>query len=520
MKKTGGILGLYALLAFLVVPVYSHFLSPNELSRWLLAASLVEKGSLEVSGFAPLLGPGFEDLSVVSGRTYSNKAPGATLVALPGYLLARPFAGAPSASSIRPTVQAMRLFAATLPLLLLGLGVDRVARRLGTDEAARARLLFAILFATPLFAYGLLLFSHALAAAALFGAFGALFFSWPGDERRDDLIGGALLGLAVAAETTVAVPGLILVVAAAGRDPLRLVRIGLGGAPFALLVAGYNTACFGGPLTFSYQFEKNAAYNEIAASGFFGLRLPSPVGLAKLILDPGKGLLLFVPALALVPAGLARLRQRLEGRAFGALLLVPLSILLLFSGYPNFGGWTLGPRYLVAALPFLVLPLVAVGPGAGASVLLGASAAAVVMTSLPFPFVPDAFPLPWGTFSFGLLREGIGIPLIFGSSGGALGIWVPLGLVVAAAALAFPGRQLAWAMLGALFWWGAGVAYARVKPDLVLTVQRVYIEDVYLDRQGSLDRLLATFPPGISLPERLLARRERELLLPPRARGK
>jgi hypothetical protein len=142
------------------------------------------------------------------------------------------------------------------------------------------------------------------------------------------------------------------------------------------------------------------------------------------------------------------------------------------------------------------------------------------MTSLPFPFVPDAFPLPWGTFSFELLRAGIGIPLVFGHSGGVLGILLPLGLVVAAAALAFPGRQFAWAMLGALFWWGSGVAFAQLKPDLLLTVQRVYVEDVYLDRQGSLDRLLATFPPGINLPERLLARRERELILPPPARGK
>ena len=42
-----------------------------------------------------------EDVAEVDGRLYSNKAPGTALVALPGYLAARPFAGPPSADSLR-----------------------------------------------------------------------------------------------------------------------------------------------------------------------------------------------------------------------------------------------------------------------------------------------------------------------------------------------------------------------------------------------------------------------------------
>src|ERR1019366_9072789 len=118
---TATIIALYALLAAIVIPVFPHFPSPNELTRWVLAASVVDDHSLEVSRAARVLGPQFEDLAVIDGRQYSNKAPGAALVASPGYLLARPFAGPPSAGNLRPVLTAMRWFGATLPLLLAAL---------------------------------------------------------------------------------------------------------------------------------------------------------------------------------------------------------------------------------------------------------------------------------------------------------------------------------------------------------------------------------------------------------------
>ena len=108
-NRAGAAVVLYAALALLVVPVFPHFLSPNEVTRWAFAASLVERRTPEISGVLPLLGPAFEDVSEKDGRVYSNKAPGAALVALPGYLAARPFAGPPSATSLRPSLTLMRL---------------------------------------------------------------------------------------------------------------------------------------------------------------------------------------------------------------------------------------------------------------------------------------------------------------------------------------------------------------------------------------------------------------------------
>ena len=104
----------------------------------------------------------------------------------------------------------MRWFGATLPLLLLGLMFRQ-----------RPLAVAALLFATPLFAYGLLLFSHAFVAAALFGAWMLLYAGEEGPSPRSrgegdaqrrmrgatrPMLAGALLGIAVSSEYPMIVP--------------------------------------------------------------------------------------------------------------------------------------------------------------------------------------------------------------------------------------------------------------------------------------------------------------------------
>ena len=158
MKRAALTVVLFAILSLLVIPLYPHFVSPNEFARWALAVALVEHHTTELTQVATILGPRFEDLSTIDGRLYSNKAPGATLVGTMGYVLARPFT-----TSIRPLLTAMRLVASTLPLILLALLMITLAKRLGHEDRAPL-VVAALLFGTPLFAYGLLLFAHALVA--------------------------------------------------------------------------------------------------------------------------------------------------------------------------------------------------------------------------------------------------------------------------------------------------------------------------------------------------------------------
>ncbi|HKC23792.1 MAG TPA: hypothetical protein VKF32_03570 [Thermoanaerobaculia bacterium] len=510
VRRACAVVCLYGALALLMVPVFPHFQSPNELTRWATAAALVEHGTFEVSSVLPLLAPGFEDLAVKDGRTFSNKAPGGALVALPGYLAARLFSPAETPASMRPQVNAMRLVASTLPALALALLVVASAERFG--RGARAPfLVLVLLFGTPLFAYGLLLFSHALVACCLFGAWAALFL--PGGGRSAaarDLAAGALVGLATFSEYAAAVPGLVLLVCAAPRLRLAgVLRVALGGLPFAVALGLYDLACFGNAFRPSYRFEKLAEYRAVAGAGFFGIHFPSLDVLARLLADPSKGLLVFSPVLLLWGKGFVAARRTLSVGSLCALALVPASILLLYAGYPNWhGGWTVGPRYVLPAVPFLVLPLAFLEGGFLEAVLTGASVLAVAMTSLVFPFVPGDFPLPWGTFAWPLLRHGSIAPDLLHLVAPALAIAVPWLLVAAALAAGLAARRLAGAALGAALC----LAVGSIPRDILSRrVERAYVEEVYFEREGALGRVFGPVP----LPPSLVARRERELRLGP-----
>ncbi|HRY44952.1 MAG TPA: hypothetical protein P5164_13495, partial [Thermoanaerobaculia bacterium] len=405
--------GLFALLAFLVVPVFPHFVSPNELSRWAAGASLVDRRSLAIApDVAAHLGPRFEDVAERDGRLYPNKAPGATLAALPGYAAARPFAGPPGPASMRIAVTAMRWSAATLPVLLLSLLFARAALARGAEPGACALSLLALLFGTPLFAYGLLLFAHALVSLALFGAWALLY---PPDQRespRREVAAGALLGLAVLSDYPALVPVALLMLAAAWRRPVaRTVRICLGALPAAALFFGFNTIAFGGPFELPVSHERFAAFRSLREHGAWGVGWPSVANLLRLLFDSSKGLFVLSPVLLAAAASTPAALRRLGLRAGATLVAVPVTLFLVYSGFPDWhGGFTVGARYLVPALPFLLLPLAFVRWGPLATALAGASTAAVALTTLVFPFVPPGFPLPWGSFAAPLLAKGLVAP--------------------------------------------------------------------------------------------------------------
>src|SRR5438105_2722718 len=239
------VISLYAFLALLLVPVFPHFRSPNEFTRWATAVAIVDLHQLELTPLMPLLGRDFEDLAEVNGRLYSNKAPGGALVGLPAYAVARVFVGPPSPRNMRVTLNAMRLAAATLPTIILALVFVIGARKLRGENEGGA--LAAMLFGTPIFAYGLLNFSHALTAMALFAAWMLLFVT---PSARGDVGAGALIGLAVLSEFPVAVAAIPLLACAVGSRSIA--RIIAGGLPFAVGLAVYNKLVFGGVFVASY----------------------------------------------------------------------------------------------------------------------------------------------------------------------------------------------------------------------------------------------------------------------------
>lgn len=539
-RRAALVLLLYALLAVIVIPVFPHFLSPNEVSRWVLAAALVDRQSVDVTSYAPIVGSRFEDLSQVDGRLYSNKAPGGALMGLPGYAVARLFVGPASGATMRISLTTMRICAATLPTLFLGFLFIRAGVRLGATDERIAFALCVLLFGTPLFAYGLLNFAHALSAAGLFGAW-VLLFTIPrqkmapersdADGRRDtlplidrqpQLAAGALIGLAVLSEYPVAVAAIVLLACAMPRLRIGgLIKVAAGGAPFAILLCLYNALAFGSPFILSSGNERSPEFRALASHGLFGIGLPSPSNLLGLLADPGRGLFVFSPVLLVALATLPAMRRRLDRQAFLGLALPPLALLLIYAGYPNWhGGWTVGARYLVAALPFLVAPLLA-GPVAGGrfsrqpialeAALAGASILAVVLTSLVFPFVPNVFRWPWASFALPILMHGRVAPNLFHLISSSMALVVPFTLCLAALMTGIDRKGWASALAGAVIWTAIGIGGSQ-QPTLGERLQRGYVEEVYFERAGALEEAA---PAELGVPPRLRLREGNELRLAP-----
>ena len=500
-RRAAIVIALYALLAVTVIPVFPHYRSPNEFTRWATAAAIVEYRTLEVSRLAPLLGPNFEDLAEVNGRFYSNKAPGGMLVGLPAYALARVFIGPPSSENMRVALTAMRLVGATLPVLLLAVLFVLTARRLNGENESAA--IAALLFGTPLCAYGMLYFSHALTASAIFIAW-VLLFVIP--TARRDIAAGALIGLAVMSEFPVAIAAVPLLACVA--DWRILARIVAGGVPFALMLALYNHTVFGSFLTTSYRFEREPSYRELARHGIFGIGLPDPAVLGQLLVGPIRGLFVFSPILLLGFLAIRTVRERLTPRQRWSLLLTPLALIIGFAGYPNWhGGWTTGARYLVPAMPFLAFLLVFIRWTWLASALLGASVVASALTSLVFPFVPQNVPAPWGTFALPLLLDGCIAPNVFHFAGQAAGIAMPLLIVIAAVMMSAPLRAVV--VVGGALWLLIGMR-APVGPTVVM--ERAFIQEVPFEYDGALQRAA---PPGVAIDPSILEQAREARRAPP-----
>lgn len=404
MEKNKGLwlIGIYFFLAIYLLPMFPHGGSANELTRWATAVSLVEKSSFEISWTEDLIGKNV-DTAKVGDKFYSNKPPGTAILAAPIYALTRIFIGAPDASNIRISWFVMRFFLSTLPLLFLALwfyGRDSDELSLGT-----------LLFATPLFLYSLLFFSHVLVAVLLYFAFRLIY-----DSRRIFLrncfAAGLLSGLAVICEF----PAIICVlIFGAGlfftdkRDRWRnIFFFAAGGIPFAIILLIYNYAIFGSPFTTSYAYESFPEWAEVAGQGVYGIGFPTLSNIYLLLFSPSRGLFFYAPILFLSVAAFFTSRESKTLRHRVKIAAIVVSILVMCGHGAAHGGWAFGARYLVFILPLLLDSFfdgeIYDFSNLWQGFLFTISFLLCTIPALTFPFAPPEFKYPhtnfWGKFLF------------------------------------------------------------------------------------------------------------------------
>jgi hypothetical protein len=364
------------------------------------------------------------DVAFANGHFYSTKAPGLALASMPEYAVLRA-TGLDDAISARSS---SRWQAARIVMWLLGLGTvilpaaimlllvsatgDRIAPGWGLAAAVTLGL------GTLVLPFATMFFAHVLSALLGFAAFALLW--WQREEAKPWWVaGGAGLsaGLAVVTEYSMALIALTLggYALLAGRERLRrgvAYNAGLVTGVAPLLI--YNAWAFGSPVHLSYanavSVPGSSGHDVLDANttGFFGVGVPSPRVALELLLA-SRGLLTLSPVLLMSGVGavlMFRRGWRAESLVIGA---AAVSFLVFNAGYfLPFGGWAVGPRFLIPSLPFLAVPLALAYRRFPATTLALAVASAVILVTATAtrPLLPTADIGEWATrLRAGLFRD-------------------------------------------------------------------------------------------------------------------
>lgn len=276
----------------------------------------------------------------------------------------------------------MPLVAGALVVALFALG-----RRLGAPRPAAALVAAGTVLGTYLLPYGRDFFTEPLVALGLVAM---VERALAGRERQ----AAAALAFAVLARPQSAVFVALLWAflaaraasergevpfAGAAREPLvAIARTALPLALAAALTIAYNLARFGDPLAFGYEPPADP-----------GFTTPLHEGAAGLLFSPEKSLLLFAPAIVLVPVAIVALARRC--RAIVALLvaLFAVSFVLAATWHSWMGGWSWGPRLVIPGAAVLLVALAPwIGEHASRMRIAGALFALGFVLSLPAVIAP------------------------------------------------------------------------------------------------------------------------------------
>ena len=417
----------------------------NQNSRLDLTLALVEQGTVQIDRYAENTG----DYATIGAHRYSDKAPGLSLLAVPVYAVVRelqPYglgqltqrlgSGSGFASTLNPQGAGLsneRLDLAVslylITILTVGLGaaalgvlIALVVERLWGCRTAG--LLTALIFglATPIFPYAQAFYGHLPTAVCLFAAFALLVLRPAAPLSAGRLIAlGALCGLAVVIEYPAALTAVPIVVWATLLARGRAVVFGvLGALPPLAALALYDLAAFGTPLPVGYAHS--TLWQTQHQQGFLSLTYPKWEAIWGLTFSPFRGLFFLAPVLLFTLVGVwFALRDR-AGRpaTIVALLGFGLTIAFAASSAMWWGGFAVGPRYILPGLPFLAVPFGALIAwcneqrlatrlsGLGSIALLAALSLALVWatTFAHQSYPPDTLRDPLRDYVWPALRDG------------------------------------------------------------------------------------------------------------------
>lgn len=402
-----------ALIVLLLLLAYAYVLPRwadwSQNSRLNLTRAMVELGTVRIDAYVQNTG----DYALYEGHAYTDKAPGPSLMAVPIYALALPVIDHPAVSGRLERVagggamggtlnpegsglnsEKVRAFMAqvlltlsvvALPSALAALVLYRLLIELGPalrqavngkgqaagqgDSSSKAdhgpstwrglSLLITLGYAlaTPALAYAGNFYSHQLAGSLCLVAFALLYWLGRGrGGRARALLVGLLLGFAVISEYPIAiVAGALGLYAIVKLRPALVGLIIVGGLLPVLLMVVYDLVAFGTPLPIGYSHS--ALWQDQHHTGFMSISYPTVEALWGLTFGSFRGLFVRAPWLLLcVPGAILWWRGGTLRAELVALLGGAVGLTLFYaSSIMWWGGFGVGPRYIVPAIPLLAI---------------------------------------------------------------------------------------------------------------------------------------------------------------------
>jgi len=374
---------IFLVLLFSYAYFFPRWADWNMNSRFDLVLAIVDKGTLAIDDYYQNTG----DYASYKGHFYSDKAPGVSFLGVPAYItykvisavppvpqvLARAGEGGALADTLREggtgllpdkvsfamALTFVTFLTVAIPSAILGVLLYRTLGLLCPDRWNLAVTL-AYGLGTAAFPYANALYGHQVAASLLFGAFYLLLRGkTQGFGVARLACTGLLLGYAVITEYPTALIAVAIVVYALLVVPQRT-RLGwlvLGGVLPLIPMALYNYAIFGTPVPVGYKYS--VLYTVEHSAGIISLTYPKLDALLGITLSPFRGLFFLSPVLLLAVPGFLQFWRKLAWRPEWGVALFSVVSFLLFNASSSmwWGGFTVGPRYVVPMLPFMSLGL-------------------------------------------------------------------------------------------------------------------------------------------------------------------
>jgi hypothetical protein len=367
---------------------FPRWADPNQNSRLNMVVAVVDDGTFMIDKYVA----NTVDYAKVGEHYYSDKAPGTAFLGIPIYAGLRLVLNLPAVDGLTERLANSDAFKATLREEGSGVLKDKVRFAIAQivlsfiTNAVPTALMCALMYAllmqwgasrgasiftalaygllTPAFAYANSFYGHQLSAALLFIAFYLLYQHSTADSPLPSwprlLFIGLLMGYSVITEypTLLIVLALLLyafIVLRRRNAWPRLAFMLIGLAACATVLLTYNTVVFGGP--FKLGYGNSELWTAQHSAGFMSLTYPHIDAVWGITFGLFRGLFILSPVLLLALPGFVMWHRSGRLRLEYAVALFSVFTMFLFnaSSIMWWGGFAIGPRYLLPGLPFMAL---------------------------------------------------------------------------------------------------------------------------------------------------------------------